>query len=348
MTLKILLTGWGYPPKIDGGLDIHVYHLFQELQKAEDVDAQLALPEENTPERDNVIGVETGEGDMVWKSRKMSAEVAKIAEDYDIIHTHDWFGAEAGYKASKYSDTAWISTIHSLVSARTRGTSEEIERMEEVAATEPDTLVTVSEGLQAEVEEEFGRMSDVIYNGFSQPSSTGKEVKKSLGIEGDMIFFVGRHAEQKGIEHLLYGFKKYLEQDGDASLVIGGDGHMRSALENFTEILGIEDKTYFTGFIPSEELGDYYREAEAFVSPSINEPFGLTITEALESGTPVLATESGVKELVSTGAITEIQPSSDSIAEGLKEALEKKLTPEFDSRSWKEMADEYLEVYRQS
>lgn len=346
MTLKILLTGWGFPPKIDGGLDIHVYHLFQELQKMEDVEVTLALPEENRPERDGVVGVETGEGDMKWKSRKLSAEVAKIAEEYDVIHTHDWFGAEAGYKAANYAETSWVSTVHSLISARTRGTSEEIGKMEEVAVKEPEALISVSEGLQKNIEQEFGRSPEVIYNGFSKPSSTGKEVKKSLGIEGDMIFFVGRHAEQKGIEHLLYGFKKYLEQGGEASLVIGGDGHMRPALENFAKLLGIEDKTYFTGFIPSEELGDYYREAEAFVSPSINEPFGLTITEALESGTPVLATESGVKELVSTGAITEIEPSSDSIADGLKEALEKDLTPEFDSRSWKEMAEEYLDVYR--
>lgn len=312
----------------------------------DDVEVELALPEENRPEREGVIGVETGEGDMKWKSRKLSAEVAKIAEEYDVIHTHDWFGAEAGYKAANYADTHWVSTVHSLISARTRGTSEEIEKMEEVAVKEPEALISVSEGLQKEVEQEFGRRPEVIYNGFSQPSSTGKEVKNSLGIEEDMIFFVGRHAEQKGIEHLLYGFKKYIEQGGEASLVIGGDGHMRSALENFAELLGIEDKTYFTGFIPSEELGDYYREAEAFVSPSINEPFGLTITEALESGTPVLATESGVKELVSTGAITEIEPSSDSIAEGLKEALEKDFKPEFDSRSWKEMSKEYLDVYR--
>lgn len=346
MTLKILLTGWGYPPKIDGGLDIHVYHLYQELQKCDEVEVDLALPKENSPDREDVIEVETGEGDMIWKSRTMSAEVAKIAEDYDIIHTHDWFGAEAGYKAAKYSSTKWVSTIHSLISARTRGTSEEIQKMEEVAAKEPEKIIAVSGNLQEEVEQEFGKRPEVIYNGFSKPSSTGKDVKASLGIENDMIFFVGRHAEQKGIEHLLYGFKKYLDSGENATLVIGGDGHMRPSLENFAQILGVEREVHFTGFIPSEELGDYYRDAEAFVSPSINEPFGLTITEALESGTHVLATESGVNELISTGAITEITPDSESIARGLKNALEKDKTPEFDSRTWKEMAEEYLDVYR--
>ena len=113
---KILLTGWGYPPEIDGGLDIHVYHLFNELRDKKDLEVMLALPEENAPERERIISVETGDGDMIWKARKMSAEIAKRAEEFDLIHTHDWFGAEAGYKASKYSDTTWISTLHSLAS----------------------------------------------------------------------------------------------------------------------------------------------------------------------------------------------------------------------------------------
>lgn len=339
------MTGWGYPPEIEGGLDIHVYHLFNQIRGKKGLEVKLALPEENAPDREDVISIETGDGGMNWKARKMSAEIAEKAEEFDIIHTHDWFGAEAGYKASKYSEIAWISTMHSLVSSRTHGASERIESMEKLATEEPDKLITVSEGLKEDIESKFDADASVIHNGFSQPSSTGKDVKKELGIEKDMVFFVGRHAEQKGIEHLLYGFKKFLEHGNEASLVIGGDGHMREALENFTEILGIEENVFFTGFIPSEELGDYYREAEAFVSPSINEPFGLTITEALESGTKVLATESGVDELLSTDALTDISPESDSIARGLEEALEKGGEVEYESRSWEEMADEVSDIY---
>jgi starch synthase len=347
MTQKILLVGWGYPPKIDGGLDIHVHHLFRELKKKEEVDVKLALPEERAPNREDVLPVATGEGDMAWKAREMSSEIAEIAEGFDIVHTHDWFGAEAGFKSKKYSDVNWISTMHSLSSNRNRGVSEEIEELEEVAVTEPDSLVAVSESLADEIENEFGVESRIVHNGFSTPETTGKDVKEELGIDGEMIFFVGRHAEQKGIEHLLYGFRKFLEKGNDASLVIGGDGHMRHSLEKFMEILGVEDSVYFTGFIPSRELGDYYQAADAFVSPSINEPFGLTITEALESGTPVLATDSGVNELISGDSILEISADSDSIASGLEKSLEKDLRPEYESRSWEEMCEEIIEVYRE-
>ncbi|MFB6099800.1 MAG: glycosyltransferase family 4 protein, partial [Candidatus Nanohalobium sp.] len=269
---------------------------------------------------------------------------AKITEDYDIVHTHDWFGAEAGVKARKYGDVKWVSTIHSLSSGRTRnGSGGELEKLEEIAVEKPDKTLAVSKKLAEEVEDEYGEKPEVIHNGFSTPKSSGKDVKSYLGISGDIVFFVGRHAEQKGIEHLLYGFQKFLEED-EAELVIGGDGYMRESLEEFAEMLGIEEKVYFVDYIPSEELGDYYSAADLFVSPSINEPFGLTITEALESGTPALATENGVSE-ISSEFIIETSPDSEEIAEGIMKGLEMDREVDVEGRSWNEMAEEVLEVY---
>ncbi len=343
MDSKVLLIGWGYPPKIDGGLDIHVKHLFEELQKRGNVEVDLALPEERAPERENIIGIDTGKGGMVEKARKMSQEITKLSEDYDIIHTHDWFGAEAGFKAQKYSDVKWVATFHSLSSSRNREPSPELRKMEKAAAENADELITVSKKLQEELESEFQADSEVVYNGFSKPQSSGIDVKDELGIDNEMVFYVGRHAEQKGLEYLLYGFQKLLK-DRDATLVLGGEGHMTESLEEFTEILGIKESVVFTGFIPREELGDYYREADVFVSPSINEPFGLTITEALESGTSVVATENGVEEIAGNSIIS-VESHSDSLKEGIKKALQMDQVPEFENRSWKEMAEETLELY---
>lgn len=344
MNKKILLVGWGFPPKIDGGLDIHVKHLFEELL-SRGVSVDLALPEENAPRRDNVIGLDVGEGDMVWKARDLSSKVAEIASDYDIVHTHDWFGAEAGFKARKYCNVEWVSTIHSSTAGRSRNHGEgEIRDLERLAVTEPDKCVSVSRKLSKEVKDEYNKKPEVVHNGFSQPENSGFNPKMEMDIDGDMFFFVGRHAEQKGIEHLIYGFKKYLEND-DATLVVGGDGEMKESLEKFTEMLKIEENVIFPGFIPSEELGDYYLAADVFVSPSINEPFGLTISEALESGTPVVATESGISEIVSEDMITEVEPDSDSIAKGLKQAVDTEKGFEVEGRSWAEMTDETIEVY---
>ena len=342
MDSKILITGWGYPPKIDGGLDIHVKHLFEELNSY-GLDVDLALPEERAPEKENVIPVDVGDGEMVQQSRKLSQEVARLAKDYDIVHTHDWFGAEAGFKAQKYSGTKWVSTFHSLSSSRNRNPGEEVQKLEKVAAEESDQTIAVSNKLKEEIKNEFNSDPEVIHNGFSKPESSGIKVRKRHGIKGDMMLFIGRHAEQKGLEHLIYGFNKLLK-DQKATLVIGGKGHLSEALQTFVEILEIEEHVVFTGFIPREELGDYYAAADVFVSPSINEPFGLTITEALESGTKVVATSNGVSEITGN-SIVPVEPESGSIKQGIQKALKKSEDFEYSNRSWKQMAEETVKTY---
>lgn len=342
MNKRILLVGWGYPPDIDGGLDVHVKELFEGLIER-NIDVELALPADKAPERGNIIPVETGDGDMVQRSRRMSQEIAQISGEYDIIHTHDWFGAESGFKAQKYKDIQWVSTFHSLSSGRNRIPSKQLQRLEKVAAEESDRTVAVSKRLAEEVQEEFGKRPEVIYNGFSVPESSGIDVKSELGIDGEMIFYVGRHSEQKGIEHLLYGFKKLLDER-DIDLVIGGTGYMTDSLKEFVEMLEIDENVFFPGYIPSEELGDYYSAADVFVSPSINEPFGLTITEALQSGTPVVATESGVDEIAGD-CIISAEPDSGSLKKGILRALEQEKNIEPEARTWGEMVEETVKVY---
>jgi glycosyltransferase involved in cell wall biosynthesis len=342
MDKKILMLGWGYPPDIEGGLDIHVSRLFEELQNFE-FDVDLALPEQNAPDRENVIGLEMPDDDMKFQARKMSEKIVKLAEDYDIIHTHDWFGSEAGFKAKKYSDVKWVSTFHSLSSDRTSLPSDDIERLEKTGL-EADRSTAVSDLLADKIQQEYGSRPEVVPNGFSEPESTGRDIKSHSSIEGNMIFYVGRHAEQKGIELLIYAFNKL---DEDATLVLGGNGHMTEALKNFSEMLGIEEDVIFTGFIPDEQLGDYYCAADVFVSPSISEPFGLTITEAVSCGTPVVATENGAVEILPDEAVVNVEQNSDSIADGIQKALQKEDVEIDVSRNWKDVAEDIAEVYRE-
>ena len=338
------MLGWGFPPKIEGGLDIHVAHLFKELRK-KGVDIDLALPEEYAPAGEDFIALENSSDHVLPKSRELSSQVAELAREYDIIHTHDWFGSEAGLKSKKYSDVAWVSTLHSLSSQRSRNTNEEGLKLERAAAEKSDQLIAVSNQLGDEIKSQFGEETRVIHNGFTKKEAQGRDVKEELGIEDNMIFFVGRHTEQKGLEHLLYGFKKFKEEN-KGTLVLGGKGHMQEALQEFTEILGIEDNVIFPGFIPDKELGDYYSSADVFVSPSINEPFGLTITEALEHQTPVVAAESGAEEVLPDNTIIKVSPNSDEISRGIEKALKKDIGS-IEGRSWEEVAEETLDVYRE-
>jgi glycosyltransferase involved in cell wall biosynthesis len=70
-------------------------------------------------------------------------------------------------------------------------------------------------------------------------------------------------------------------------LVIGrGDDQPR--LAKLAEDLGVGDRVIFAGFVPTEQLVEHYRLADAYVMPS-QEGFGIVYLEAMACGVPVLS-----------------------------------------------------------
>nr|WP_242028538.1 glycosyltransferase [Pseudanabaena sp. FACHB-2040] len=70
-------------------------------------------------------------------------------------------------------------------------------------------------------------------------------------------------------------------------LIIGrGDDQPR--LAQLAQDLGIADRVVFAGFVPTAQLPDHYRLADAYVMPS-QEGFGIVYLEAMACGIPVLA-----------------------------------------------------------
>jgi glycosyltransferase involved in cell wall biosynthesis len=66
--------------------------------------------------------------------------------------------------------------------------------------------------------------------------------------------------------------------------------------------LGIGDRVTVVGRVGEDELVRWYRRAQALVSPSLYEGFGLPAAEAMACGTPVIATSAGaLPEVVADG-----------------------------------------------
>ena len=57
---------------------------------------------------------------------------------------------------------------------------------------------------------------------------------------------------------------------------------------NLANALGVIDIIIFTGRISQEEIPLYYSTSDIVVAPSLQEAFGLTITEAMACGKPVI------------------------------------------------------------
>lgn len=108
-----------------------------------------------------------------------------------------------------------------------------------------------------------------------------------------LIGGVGRLARSKGFDLLIEAFVRAALPA--ARLVILGDGRERARLARQARAAG--ERVYLAGY--RAEVKDYYQAFDLFVCPSRREPLGRVVLEALDAGTPVLASATdGPSELL--------------------------------------------------
>jgi glycosyltransferase involved in cell wall biosynthesis len=113
--------------------------------------------------------------------------------------------------------------------------------------------------------------------------------------EKTLLLYVGRVAAEKRIDWLLPIVQQYL----NVRLAIVGDGPARCSLEK----IFAGTPTIFTGYLHGEELAQAYASADIFAFPGANETFGNVVIEAMSSGLPVVAPNSGgLLDFVDDGA----------------------------------------------
>ena len=108
-------------------------------------------------------------------------------------------------------------------------------------------------------------------------------------------------------------------------LVFAGDGPERDALDRRAAELGVADRVRFLGFVNQSQLPSAYCAADVFVLPSLFEPFGMVINEAMLCGLPVVVSDRvGARfDLVRPGENGYVYPAGEveALARVLREIL---------------------------
>jgi len=121
------------------------------------------------------------------------------------------------------------------------------------------------------------------------------QLRAALEFNGDgpVILSVAKMTPRKRAGDLLDAYAK-LSPDGraepNASLVFVGDGENRAELESRAAALGW-NSIRFAGAINQTELPAYYDLCDIFVLPSIREPWGLVVNEAMSAGCAVVVSD---------------------------------------------------------
>jgi len=153
---------------------------------------------------------------------------------------------------------------------------------------------------------------------------TDFRVEKGVGERRNIVGFIGRLAEQKGILNFVKAIPIILSQHGEVEFVIGGEGPQRSKIEEEIEKGNLQEKVHLLGLVARGEIPHYLNQMKLFVLPSYTEGLPRAVQEAMACGAVVLATPvGGIPDLIKdgeTGFILE-DNSPDCIAKSIVRAL---------------------------
>lgn len=312
-------------------------------------------------------------------SKLVNELIKKENFKYDIVIAHDWLSAISGITIKKESGLPFAFHVHSTEKGRTLGNgSEVVSNIELRGAKAADLIITVSYAMKDELIK-LGFPKDriqVCYNGVDpqkyNPETVDaeqiKKVRDLYDIKDDelMILFIGRLVGVKGVDRLIMAMPHILQKTPKAKLVILGLGDLQDYLVNLVKTMRLHDyvKLHFE-FVPEEERILHYAACDVAVFPSLYEPFGIVVLEAMSMERPVVvgaAGISGMREIVICCGEEQcgfhIDPSNPSdIAWGITSALEnpekrkwlgkngrRRVLEEF---TWDKIAEKTIALYEQ-
>lgn len=137
-----------------------------------------------------------------------------------------------------------------------------------------------------------------------------------------LIGTVGSLTPRKGHEHLIRALPLILRENPDCELVVVGEGPEMPHLQALGTNLRLESKIRFAGF--RKDVPQILKTFDLYVHPSLFEPFGIAILEAMAARKCVVATAvEGVPELIVNGVAGYLVPPADPqmLAEVINKAI---------------------------
>lgn len=306
--------------------------------------------------------------DIVGQQQMYEHSVAKLvdAREFDVIHAHDWLTFRAGLRAKSLSGAPLILHVHSIERDRAGGNRGNplVREIEALAFLMADKIVAVSAHTKRMIMEDYdipGDKIEVVHNSIDRDLMVPLDPDnaylylESLKADGwKIVTNVGRMTVQKGLFNLLHAAREVVSRQPKTIFLLVGSGEQYNELVSLSAELGISKNVVFTGFQRGKNWRDSFGIADLFVMPSVSEPYGLTVLEAIEYGAPALISkQSGVGEAIRNClrvdswdvAALANQITAAVRDESLLDELHHNAYRELQQLSWNDAANKLLHLY---
>ena len=295
---------------------------------------------------------------QIQRYARLAVEIAQ-AEEFDVIHAHDWMTYPAGLAVAAASGKPLVVHVHSTEFDRAGdNVNQQVYDIERIGMQCAARVICVSDLTKNIVVRRYGVPADritVVYNAVDLPDEPDWQMTPIKTSE-KIVLFLGRVTMQKGPEYFLQAAKKVVEKFKDVRFVIAGSGDMMAQCVRLAADLKLGRYVTFTGFLRGADVDRVFKMADLYVMPSVSEPFGIAPLEALSHNVPVIISkQSGVSEVLTHVLkvdFWDIDEMSNKILAVLRHAaLQKTLRQhgqiELQKLSWTDSARMLKEVYGQ-
>ncbi len=213
--------------------------------------------------------------------------------------------------ANSFSERLMIRRWHSFI------------QMQRMVAPQLHHVVTVSERSREDIAAAFGMQPAAIH--LVHCGIDTEEFKPLPGVKKiprRLMATVSADAPLKGMSYLFEAVAKLLPRYPDLQLLMVGKIREGGEAEALIDKLGLHQHIATASGISTEQLVQYYNEAEVAVVPSVYEGFGLPAGEAMACGTALVSTTGGaLPEVTGDAALQVPVRDSDALADGIDALL---------------------------
>ncbi|MBI5680824.1 MAG: glycosyltransferase family 4 protein [Methanobacterium sp.] len=184
--------------------------------------------------------------------------------------------------------------------------------------------------------------------------------KLNIGENEQIILYVGSEEPRQKVDILIKSFAKLKKKLPKIKLIKIGDSNLYGAREKLLKLiedLNLKKDVIFIGYVPDDELPEWYNAADLFVYPCAYAGFGLPPLEAMACGTPIITSNTtSLPEVMGNAGIminpNNIEDLSENMYEiltngSLREDLISKGLKRAKMFNWDESAEKTFEVYNE-
>jgi glycogen synthase len=246
-----------------------------------------------------------------------------------VIHLHTFCLLPLALAIKEQIGTPMVYTAHTLEREEVythMGPLEYLMRsaIQEELITLVDRIIVLCKTEMDLLLQYYPRVSDrirIVGNGIDcSPSTYHIKAKKSMRTS-NVVQYVGRFVERKGIQDLLAAIPYVLDKARATRFVLIGGQTIYDNCKDIekrwlsNDLLKYRDQITFTGWIDAHELEEWYDAADILVVPSRYEPFGMVSLEGMRRGLPIVAAAvGGPMEVLEHGRTGLLFPSMDRVA----------------------------------